>query len=408
MGGRPQITVENYKQFFEEVKESGADLVFFCDGQLQSTKVNKWCKDHEKTWRAINKTNNDENSVRRRDNFLKSKEHRCHILFESLIHMIKSNDLGRIYTSTDVECDKAVVKYAHDNGAFAIISSDTDFFIFEHEYQFWDLSMLHLKNRTITRIDRTKLKEFMNLTSDQMKILATIVGNDITKCFLNSRIEINTILDFCRNTIIDAIDTIHEKMVTLGFKFGSINGKGIIRESLDFYDITRVHFPNITDDDFNFVKHVFKNEYNFQFEAGFFDFQVRNQYDGKCLLDEFMEVYRKLGGIILRDDQEKKKLKIITKWNSSERYKLNDLSPNFDFPENSNNYSNWTMLLWCLELDSDIDQYLNIVLDNNRDIFVTVLAILFLRKVSIQFIHIFHTLSFACIKNFIFLTKFNI
>lgn len=397
LGGRPQIVVENYKQFFEELIENGAILVFFCDGQLQSTKVKKWCTNREKTWNVINKIRNDDNAVIRRDNFLKGKEYRCHILFESLIQIIKSNNLGRIYTCTDVECDRAVVKYAHDNGAFAIISSDTDFLIFKQQYQFWDLSTLHLKNQTITSIDRTKLKELLNLTPDQMQILATVVGNDFTKSFSKNNIKIDSVLTFCRNAIIDAIDSIHAKMINLGFQFGNVNGFEIIRESLDFYDITNVNCPKLADDSFNFVEHAFKNEFNFQFDASFFDFQIRNQSDGNCLLSRFMEVYRKMGGIILRDDREKT-LNIVTKLDWNGEYKLHDgFKPNFDFPEKSSNDSIWSELCWCFGLDSDIGQYLDTVLKNNRNIFVTFLSILFLRKVLIPYIHIFTLLSFVCL-----------
>lgn len=398
MGGRPQIVTQKYKQFFEELIESGAVLVFFCDGQLQSFKVQKWCTNQEKTWNQINKTNNDDNLVHRRDKNLMTREYRCHILFESLMQTIKSNNLGRIYTSTDVECDQAVVKYAHENGAFAVITSDTDFFIFEQEYEFWDLSTLHLNNRTITRIDRTKLKDFMKLNSDQMKILATIVGNDFTKVFSKDNIKIVSVLDFCQNTNIDAIDTIHAEMVRLSFNFRNNDGMKIIGESLAFYDIANVNFPEISDDNFNFVQHVFKNEFYFRFDASFFDFQLRNQSDGKCLLNRFMEVFRKMGGIILRDDQEKS-LKIVTKWDASEKYTpRDDFSPNFNFPEHSNDNSIWSKLLWCLGLDSDIEEYLDIVLGNNSNILVTCLSILFLCKVLVPYIYIF-TLSFACVIN---------
>lgn len=383
LGGRPQIVTEDYKQCFEELKESGAILVFFCDGQLQSTKVNKWCAKREKTWNVING-----NSFNRRDKYLKGREYSCHILFESLIEIIKSNKLGHIYTSTDVECDRAVVKYAHANGAFAVISADTDFFIFEQEYEFWDLSTLHLRKRTITSVDRTKLKEFMNLSSDQMKVLATVVGNDFTKPFSKYNIQINSILNFCQNINIDAIDTIHKEMVRLGFELGKNKGMEIIHDSLDFYDITNVNCPKLSDDNFNFVQHVFKNEFYFQFDASFFDFQIRNQSDGKSLLNRFMDVYSKMGGIVLHDYQEKT-LKIVTKWNSKEKYKYDDLTPNFDVPENSSNNSTWSKLLWCLGLDSDIGQYLDIVLENNRNIFVTILSILFLRKVLLAYIFIF-------------------
>lgn len=380
LGGRPRIICEDYKKFFKDLKQSGADLVFFSDGQLQQSKLNGWCKKHDEDWNSIH------NNISNRDEYLSNewKYYQSHILSAALVQIIKKNNLGTIYTSTDVECDKAIVKYVHDKGAFAIISSDTDFLIFEQEYQFWYSKKLDLKNGTLTNINRTKLRKSMrNFAPDQMKILATVAGNDFTKHFLAKENKFyidQKILDFCRKTNIAAIDTIHSKMISLKYDFKHFNGMEIIRESLNFYNITEVNSPQIADENFNFVKHVFKNGFYFQFDASFFDFQIRNQSDGKCLLTIFMEVFRKLGGIVLRDDQEKT-LKIVTKWNSSEDYKLrDDFSPDFDIPENSSN-SIWTNLLWCLGLDSDIAQYLDTALHNKRNIFVTFLSILFLRKV---------------------------
>lgn len=86
--------------------------------------------------------------------------------------------------------------------------ADTNFFIFEQEYQIWDLSTLRLKNRTITSVDRIKLKDKFGF-------------NYLYKIPILMRL----------------IPTIHSEMGNLTFEFRNNNGiEIIICESLEFYD----------------------------------------------------------------------------------------------------------------------------------------------------------------------------
>lgn len=73
---------------------------------------------------------------------------------------------------------------------------------------------------------------------------------------------------------------------------------------------------------------AFYTQQNFQNDANFVDFKPRNHNSSQLFSEVLLEVFRKLGGIILKDkNQPNLKLKIVTKYKLNENYMLKEHIP---------------------------------------------------------------------------------
>lgn len=229
--------------------------------------------------------------------------------------------------STEVACDSAIAKFAVEKHALAVIACDSDFLIFQGDFQWWDSNTIHMADMKAKRFNRIELRKLLKLSNDQMKYLATIAGNDYTEPLVNRKYSnFFEIADFCRTipTTGELTEEIYQRInnlmelrnnetVTIAISIKSYNIDFEIKPQTD--RIKRYYSSNV-------LIYAFKNQQIFQYDANFLDFQLRNE-NNLTFLDTILMVFRKLGGILLKNERDLKPLlNITTKYSLSERYTL--------------------------------------------------------------------------------------
>lgn len=248
LGGRHSRLINSFYTFFNGLKAAGADLVFFSDGLMQTDKTKWWCEKQDKLYNEYRMMLSYGSVI---DNNISSKQFKCPFLVQSVIQMIKHAKLGEVYVTSGVECDRAIVKHAVDNEALAVISGDTDFLFFDGRFKLWYHGIsLDLSESTMHHFDREKLRSILRLNWDQMKIFATIAGNDITKPYVKKRCDPMQIAKICQNLSIDSTDKILFHM-NIEDKRDKIE---IVFKSINFYNILSLEASN-NNNDFNALVH---------------------------------------------------------------------------------------------------------------------------------------------------------
>lgn len=220
-----------------------------------------------------------------------------------------------------------------------------------------------------------------------MKIFPTIAGNDFTKSLINTRLRdskfkdpnFKTIADLSRESKIEeTYEILSSIKLAWDIKVEEEEGMKAISESIKFYDIQDVESPK-QNHDFNALEHCVKHGCYFPYDVTFFDFKVRVEPTNKSLINYVMEVFERIGGLILHCDKSKK-MRILTKFSHDEKYGEHELTPNFDFGISAND-SNLNKVVRCLGLDVAIRSEMNKMLIQKEIILVPILSILFLTKV---------------------------
>lgn len=311
LGGRQCIYLLQFHQFLTQLKSAGATMVFFWDGQLQPSRCVEWCQRREKEFNT-------------------SSQKGCKTISKSLRKLIEDEEFGRVVISTQVECDAAIAKYAVENRALAVIASDSDFLIFDGDFQLWSSNSIQMERMEVEQFHHQNLRQLFRLTNVQMKYLATIAGNDYTKSLVKGRrIDFIKIADFCRSIRSNETErSIYQKIKNyMGLRYETT----AITTSIQSYDINFADEPP-TDQmskyfSSNVLMYAFKHRQIFQYEINFLDFQLRN-HNNLPYLDTLLVVFRKLGGIILKTDADQQPvLKIVTKYSMNENYMEKEHQP---------------------------------------------------------------------------------
>lgn len=161
LGGRHHLYLMDFENFLIKLVAAGAKLAFFCDGQLQSDKNDEWCRRRDTEFIASYATINGNEYDKRQSN----KRFGCKSIVKSLLKMIEDKQYGEVIISTQVDCDKAIAKYAVSNDALAVVASDSDFIIFQGKYRWWDASSINLRQMSAKCFERNSIRKYFDLTA---------------------------------------------------------------------------------------------------------------------------------------------------------------------------------------------------------------------------------------------------
>lgn len=170
LGGRHHLYLLDFENFLIKLLAAGAKLAFFCDGQLQSDKNDEWCRRRDTEFMASYATINENEYDNRRSN----KRFGCKSIVKSLLKMIEDEQYGKVIISTQVDCDKAIARYAVSNDALAVVANDSDFVIFQGRYQWWDAGSMNLHQMSAKCFERNSIRKYFELT-DQVSDLLTVI-----------------------------------------------------------------------------------------------------------------------------------------------------------------------------------------------------------------------------------------
>lgn len=418
LGGRHNVYIELATNFFERLTECGAELVFFCDGQLQQSRINVWCNRRDSEYRETMATLSEIDAGKYRCSG--KYGHRGSKYFvNGLLETAKR--YGTVIVATEHDCDAMTAQYATRNNALAIVATDSDFLIYEGNWQHWHVDTLDMERFTVERFNRNALTDHLRLTREQMKVLATIAGNDYVKRGYPYRRDFQSIADFCRTLTATPNEMVYRKIAEYISNGGSNqNTIRTIEHSIGSYDI---NFELASDADNlelyvreNVLMHAILNDGIFQYHANYVDLSAANNNNNnvkECYLENILGSMRRLAGVLLYDKKtERGSFKLVTKHSLETKYELTHEIPEYPpckrpiigvsiskcsytflftvemptlndliFGENDLDSTRWKLMLWTLNCKEQLrDELLRIP----HQLRMVVMAIVFLRQVSAQ------------------------
>ncbi|XP_055608357.1 uncharacterized protein LOC129755755 [Uranotaenia lowii] len=165
------------ERFFQRLKEAGAELVFFYDGPVQEMKYDTWIqRQDEKYAKMIEIFDSIDQQISVKEILKRFGARLPSCTFLPLVKLAKKH--GNVHVTFSQECDQALAIYASQVKALAIVSNDTDFLIFKGFWRYWS-SDINFETLTTYEYNRPLVVRTLGLTFYQMRLLATLGGNDI-------------------------------------------------------------------------------------------------------------------------------------------------------------------------------------------------------------------------------------
>lgn len=253
-GGRHQIILNTWIQLLDALKATDCALVFFSDLNIQMGKIDEW----------LSRRNNEfEFYTNLYDSITDGKS------LSTIVEMVGNRSItsgfygmaaiahkyGEFFHSTKHEADLELAQYAKHHDAMAVISDDTDFLIFEGSWRLWSAQNIQITptNQLKTfEYNRNGIANTLSLSTHQLPLFATLMGNDFTKSYFNElsnfykqiggfRYKIQNVARFIRNMKQDkrsrCISDIHiRRIVQLMCGFANDEMEQLLKRSIDSYN----------------------------------------------------------------------------------------------------------------------------------------------------------------------------
>lgn len=178
-GFRSKAYRKRAEEFFEKLVATGAELVFFMDGAVQIEKYETWFTRKNDIYADQLEIIDEINQLTPLTEIIcqnYSKVRRFGLISDLLAS--EESKFGSIITTMEVECDLAIAAYATENEALAVFADDSDFLIFPGNWRFFSYRHLNCAHMTTQEYNRVNLRKHLQLTDEQMPLLATLNGND--------------------------------------------------------------------------------------------------------------------------------------------------------------------------------------------------------------------------------------
>lgn len=173
VGGSYRVYNEKIKGFFEELKKCNTNLVFFCRPFINGM------KEHWIHGAFDSVIKNDSRSLQALRNDIYSKQGNnfpWHLDKRFLYNLMKiALEYGTVIVE-QTDCSSKITKYAHDHSdeVLAMIQHDTDFLLFEGQYQYWSLGDLDISALTTMKFCSNALYRRLGLNTRQCHMLSAI------------------------------------------------------------------------------------------------------------------------------------------------------------------------------------------------------------------------------------------
>jgi hypothetical protein len=338
-GGQHNIYQNVLEEFLKKLSAL-ANLVFFEDGPVVEEKSETWIeRQNEKYSKSINVMEQVYGKVPLREIAENSWDipsiTTCLPLIEAM-----ARKYGELIVTVTKECDAELVRYANnDSSVLAVIADDSDFLIFPGSWRYFSLTQINMKTLETYEFDKIALRKCLELDDYQLKIFATLAGNDIMKyddvkdfhgkkCGHRATEKIPVLANYVKTKLMLTDQLLIDTFANRVFRNSGQATKEKIKNSLAQYS-TNFDVPDFSVID-PLLHYCRENFMNFSFEIlqqfpkpftlVYVDLRVK---DFPNLYDVTMELFRKQMGILL---QHKKALgriryQVCTKKTHEESYK---------------------------------------------------------------------------------------
>jgi hypothetical protein len=178
-GGRHQIIQKNVQSFLSRLS-AVAELVFFQDGVVQDDKMDTWIqRNNEKYYKYLNVL---EKIYEQRplDEIVRDKKNLMSTTFHNPMTLKTAKKYGTVIRTITRECDSEIARYAFNNRrVIAVLAEDSDFLIFPGHWKYLSIQSFNLDTFMTKEYNRKALRDYLDLSSKGLSILATLNGNDV-------------------------------------------------------------------------------------------------------------------------------------------------------------------------------------------------------------------------------------
>lgn len=188
-GGRHKILLNAWIQLLDALKAIDCTMVFFSDLNIQTGKIEEW----------LSRRNNEfEYYANLYESIIAGKNLSTIVADENGEHRsitsgfygmaVIAHNYGEFFFSTKHEADLELAQYAKQHAAMAILSDDTDFLIFDGSWRLWSAQNIQItstKQLKTLEYNRFGIANTLSLSTHQLPLFATLLGNDFTKSYFN-------------------------------------------------------------------------------------------------------------------------------------------------------------------------------------------------------------------------------
>lgn len=186
-GGRQKILLNRWIQLLEALKATDCAMVFFSDLNVQEDKIDEWSNRRNNEFDFYAKLYDSIVSGKSLATIIAENEdgNQQRSLTSGFYGMaVIAQQYGEFSFSTRYEADLEIAHYAKHHNAMAIVSDDTDFLIFEGSWRLWSGQNIQINKSNqlkTTEYNRHNLVNILSLSTRQLPLFATLMGNDFTK-----------------------------------------------------------------------------------------------------------------------------------------------------------------------------------------------------------------------------------
>lgn len=180
LGGRYSLWLHYFRKFFKQLKELGADLVFFAAGKKLTDELMVFIpKREEEYMKYLTVLDEIDETGGRTSDFIKRKNYdiRAPITMEYNMQKL-AQEVGELRINY-VRHNQEIAKYIkqHNGNVLAVITNDNDFMVFDGDFQFWQANDVNMKDLIACRMNREILRAHLDLNSEQLQLLSALSGS---------------------------------------------------------------------------------------------------------------------------------------------------------------------------------------------------------------------------------------
>ena len=348
-GGRSNVVKNVIDRFLTRLLDHGAKLVFICRSDTIPHKLEKFCKRQD---RKYTRRLSFFDEFRNKDVTLECLNQ--YIYDIPVRRFFRNSDFFRKYgrvivTTDDAYTGQVVANQAIQNNALAVIGQNSNFLIFPGHWSYWSLKHFDFDQMSTIEYCRHELRSHLNLSVEQMFILATI-----SNTFWSSRDmlpfhtasshhrffhSIATYVKSIRNLAMLTDDDIRGIALTwmqrctdtdlVNFKasmqYYNVNGSPLLDKEIYMRN-------NLVEDEINLILTLSP----LPIRVGLCD--LRRPRDGSAErlphARLILPIFRRIAGIALKHKNNALlTIPVLTKWSHEENYNTTDVYP--DYPRSS-------------------------------------------------------------------------
>lgn len=341
-GGRYKQLQNQFEAFCQGMLDAGAKLAFFKDGPHQKKKDEVWFRRRDEAYSSELQIFDGIEIGLDLDTIVRNVGNNSSIGSVSISKTFLGicDRLGcYVKSSFQSECDLELAQYATQNNALAIFGQDSDFMIFEGDWQYWSTEFLDWKTLNTICYNRPALRFHLGLSQEQMCLLASLAGNDIVEFdslknfHQNMRPfykKFNRIADLVREVSTVPRDLTKSSLERIAKRcFGSSNDHNVnmLRQSIQSYDVY-LQLPTTDIKERGYGEScigLLRAGTPYTMILKYFDWRSK---EFSSILDVFIPLLQRQAGVILQQ-HDQTKCSVITKLSHRDAYTEITIQPNF-------------------------------------------------------------------------------